>query len=324
MPIVLLTRRFPDPVMTELASRFTLIGNLEDRSMSRSALLEQVGQAEALVVTLADKVDVELLERAPCLKAVAVFAVGYNNVDLAAASAHGIIVTNTPDVLTETTADLTWGLILAVARRIPEGERVVREGRWTGWSPTQFLGTEVHGRTLGIIGMGRIGQAVARRAGGFRMPVLYTNRSALPQAVEHELAATFRPLPDLLASSDFVSLHVPLSVTTHHLIGKAELGLMRRNAFLINTARGPVVDEAALAEALIEGKLAGAGLDVYEQEPRIHPALLTLPNVVLLPHLGSATYDTRVRMGMMVVDNLSAVFAGKEPPNRVRAPRNSA
>jgi glyoxylate reductase len=317
MPIVLLTRRLPEPVMEEMMRRFTLIGNLEDRPMTRLELLTQVGESEALAVTLADTVDTELLSRAGRLRVVAVYAAGYNNVDLQAATTRGIMVTNTPDVLTETTADLTWGLMLAVARKIPEGERLVREARWSGWGPTQVLGSEVHGRTLGIVGMGRIGRAVARRASGFGMTVLYSSRRALGRDEEQGFNGQAVSLLDLLAAADFVSLHVPLTEQTRHLIGKKELALMRSTAFLINTARGAVVDEAALAEALASGRLAGAGLDVYEHEPDVHPALLRLSNVVLLPHLGSATTQTRLSMGMMVIENITAVLSGGQPPNRV-------
>jgi len=317
MAIVLLTRPLPDPVMKEMNRSFTLIGNLEDRPITRKELLKQVPDADALVVTLTDTVDIEVFARAPRLKVVAVYAAGYNNVDIATAIGCGIIVTNTPDVLTETTADLTWGLLLAVSRRIPEGERLVREHRWTGWAPSQFLGSEVHGKTLGIIGMGRIGQAVARRASGFGMPVIYSSRRGAVPEGEKILNGHQVPLPTLLATADFVSLHVPLTEHTHHLIGKEQLALMRRTAYLINTARGAVVDEAALAEALTAGHPAGAGLDVYEHEPHIHPDLLRLPNVVVLPHLGSATWETRVRMGMMVMENIAAALSGKEPPNRV-------
>jgi glyoxylate reductase len=297
--------------------RFTLLGTLEDRPMTRQELLTQVSDAQGLVVTLAETVDTELLSRAHQLRVIAVYAAGYNNVDVRAASARGIIVTNTPDVLTETTADLTWGLILAVSRRIPEGERMVREARWSGWGPTQFLGSEVHGRTLGIVGMGRIGRAVARRASGFGMAVIYHNRRVLVPDEEKSVNGQAVSLADLLTQADFVSLHVPLTEDTRHLIGKKELALMRSTSFLINTARGAVIDEAALVEALAAGRLAGAGLDVYEHEPHVHPALLGLSNVVLLPHLGSATFQTRVQMGMMVIENITAVLAGREPPNRV-------
>ncbi len=305
--------------MVEMARRFTLLGRPQDCPATRETLLEQVPQADALAVTLADRVDAGLLAKASRLKVVAVYAVGYNNVDMAAAAARGIVVTNTPDVLTEATADLTWGLILAVTRRIPEGDRLVREGRWAGWAPTQLLGSDVHGKTLGVVGMGRIGRAVARRAAGFAMSVIYHSRHPLSSEEEEALNVSRVPLPQLLQTADIVSIHTPLTEGTRHFIGKAELARMRRTAYLINTARGPVVDEAALAEAMAQGRLAGAGLDVYEDEPRVHPRLLGLSNVVLLPHIGSATYETRVKMGMMVVENITAALAGKEPPNRVSA-----
>ena len=317
MPTVFVSRLFPEPVMVEMARRFTLLGRPGDLPTSREELLAQVPYADALAVTLADRIDAAVLGKGSRLKVVAVYAVGYNNVDVEAATARGIVVTNTPDVLTETTADLTWGLILAVTRRIPEGERMIRQGDWAGWAPTQLLGADVHGKTLGVVGMGRIGRAVARRAAGFGMSVRYHSRHPLNPEVEKSLHVSRVPLPQLLQTADIVSIHVPFSDETRHLIGKTELAMMQRTAYLINTARGPVVDEVALADVLAQGRLAGAGLDVYEDEPRVHPALLGLPNVVLLPHIGSATYETRVKMGMMVVENITAVFAGKEPPNRV-------
>lgn len=323
MPTVLITRRFPDPVMQELARRFTVKGALDDRPLRQEQLLAQVHEADALAVTLTDTVDAEVLKRASRLKIVAVYAVGYNNVDVVAAQARGIVVTNTPDVLTESTADLTWALILSAARGLYQAERVLREGGWEGWGPTQFLGTDVHSRVLGILGMGRIGQAVARRAAGFAMPVIYTSRTPLSAERERQLNARLVPLSGLLQAADFVSIHVPLTPDTQHLIGRDQLGQMRPTAFLINTSRGQVVDETALAEALAAGRLAGAGLDVYENEPRVHPQLLAVPNVVLLPHLGSATYETRVKMGMMVVENITAVLRGKDPLHPVRS-RTSA
>jgi len=268
-------------------------------------------------VTLTDRVDADVLDRAPRLKVVAVYAVGYDNVDVAAATRRGIVVTNTPDVLTETTADLTWALILAVTRRIPEADRLVREGRWEGWAPTQLLGADVSGKTLGVIGMGRIGRAVARRAAGFGMAVLYHTRHPLRHEEEVVLHAKSLPLPQVLQAADIVTIHTPLIDSTRGLIGKAELAVMRRSAYLINTARGAVVDEAALAEALEQGRLAGAGLDVYQHEPHVHPRLRALPNTVLLPHIGSATTETRVKMGLIVADNITAVLEGREAPHRV-------
>jgi glyoxylate reductase len=256
-----------------------------------------------------------MLAEAPHLRVIANYAVGYNNIDLQAARVHNIVVTNTPDILTESTADLTWALLLATARRIPEGHRVVQQGSWTGWEPRQLLGTDVFGHTLGIIGMGRIGQAVARRAAGFNMPVLYYSRAA--RTFQDRPSWKRVALDEVLAQADFLTLHVPLTHETHHFIGRRELGLMRSTAYLINVARGPVVDEAALVEALQKGRLAGAGLDVYEHEPAIHPGLLDLSNVVTLPHLGSATDATRIRMGMVCLENVCAVFEGRPAPNRV-------
>jgi glyoxylate reductase len=303
--------------MAELARRFTLMGQPHDRPATREELLEAASQADALAVTLTERVDAGVLDKAPRLKVVAVYAVGYDNVDIAAATRRGIVVTNTPDVLTETTADLAWALLLAVTRRIPEADRLVRDGRWEGWTPAELLGADVFGKTLGIIGMGRIGRAVARRAAGFGMAVLYHTQHSLRHEEEVELHAKLLPLPQVLQGADIVTIHTPLTDSTRGLIGKAELAMMRRSAYLINTARGPVVDEAALAEALEQGRLAGAGLDVYQHEPHVHPRLLALPNTVLLPHIGSATTETRVKMGLMVADNITAVLEGREAPHRV-------
>jgi glyoxylate reductase len=273
-------------------------------------------EATAAIVTLSERIDPQALAGASRLQVLANYAVGYNNIDLAAAGSRGVIVTNTPDVLTDATADLTWALMMAAARRIVEGDALVRAGTWTGWTATQLLGAEVAGRTLGIIGMGRIGQAVARRAAGFRMPVrYYTRRPPLgsPPGAQWEPVS----LPDLLRDSDFVSIHVPLNEETRRLIGAPELALMRRTAILVNTARGPIVDEAALVDALERRAIAGAGLDVYEEEPRVHPGLRILPQVVLLPHLGSATWFARVQMGMICLANVDAVLAGRPAPNPV-------
>ncbi len=314
LPRLYVTRPLPEPVMAVIRQRYELTAPPSPDPPSRSALLEGVRRAEALLPTLAEQIDEELLAAAPALKIVANYAVGYNNIDLTAARRHGIAVTNTPDVLTDATADLTWGLMLAAARRLPEGQALVREGRWTGWTPTQLLGQMVTGRTLGIVGMGRIGRAVADRAQGFRMPVLFTARSTIASA-----SPSWRqvPLDELLQRADFVSLHVPLTAETRHLIGARELALMRPTTVLVNTARGPVVDEAALVTTLQTGRLAGVGLDVYEHEPDLHPGLRTLPHVVTLPHLGSATLETRVRMGEICLENIAAVLAGHPAPNRV-------
>ena len=274
-PILYLSRLLPDPVMAIVRERFQLVQDPHDALPAPSVLREGLCQADAAIVTLGDFIDAETIRAATRLKILANYAVGYNNIDLAAAQARGLIVTNTPDVLTDATADLTWALLLATARRVAEGDALVRSGRWTGWSPTQLLGAEVSGKTLGIIGMGRIGQAVAHRAVGFRMPVRYHTRQtqatpSLPREWEH------RSLQDILREADVVTIHVPLTAATYHLIGARELAWMRPTAFLINTARGSIVDEGALVDALKAGIIAGAGLDVYEQEPAIHSALATV------------------------------------------------
>ena len=315
-PTLYLSRLLPDPVMAIVRDRFQLVQEPLDALPTPSTLRERLCQADAAIVTLGDRIDAETIHSAIRLKILANYAVGYNNIDLAAARQRGLIVTNTPDVLTDATADLTWALLLATARRIVEGDSLVRSGRWTGWSPTQLLGAEVSGKTLGIIGMGRIGQAVAQRAVGFRMPVRYHARQlmatpSLSREWEH------RSLQDLLGEADVVTIHVPLSPSTHHLIGARELAWMRPTAFLINTARGPLVDEGALVDAIKKGIIAGAGLDVYEQEPALHSALAQLKQVVLLPHLGSATLHARVQMGLVCLENIQAVLNGRPAPNHV-------
>jgi len=315
-PTLYLSRLLPNPVMAIVRERFQLVQEPLDALPAPSALREGLCQADAAIVTLGDLIDAETIRAATRLKILANYAVGYNNIDLAAARERGLIVTNTPDVLTDATADLTWALLLATARRVVEGDALVRSGRWTGWSPTQLLGAEVSGKTLGIIGMGRIGQAVAHRALGFRMPVRYHTRQlmatvTLPREWEH------RSLQDILGETDVVTIHVPLTPATHHLIGARELSWMRPTAFLINTARGPIVDEGALVDALKTGIIAGAGLDVYEQEPAVHSALAQLKQVVLLPHLGSATVHARVQMGLVCLENIQAVLDGRPAPNQV-------
>jgi len=315
-PSLYIARLLPEPVMAAARERFHLTVLPKASPPSRDALLEGLRQAQAAICTLTEHLDQEILSQAPRLRVIANYAVGYNNIVLEAARARGIVVTNTPDVLTETTADLTWALLLATARRVAEGDRLVREGAWQGWEPTQLLGADVEGKTLGIIGMGRIGRAVARRASGFNMTVLYCSHGVSnPSALDSQWQRL--PQDEVLARSDFISLHVPLTPDTHHVIGAAELRRMRPTAFLINTSRGPVVDEAALVDALRDGRLAGAGLDVYEQEPHLHPGLLQLRQVVLLPHLGSATLRTRIHMGMVCLENIQAVLEGRHAPNRV-------
>ncbi len=315
-PALYVSRLLPEPVMAAIRQRFRLTAVPDTSPPSRQRLTEGLQEAEAAICTLTERIDEELLQAAPRLRVIANCAVGFNNIALEAARARGIVVTNTPEVLTEATADLTWALLLAVSRRIPEGDRLVRSGAWKGWEPTQLLGAEVSCQTLGIVGMGRIGTAVARRAAGFGMAVVYCREGP---DIRPDLDPRWErlPLDDLLTRSDFVSLHVPLTPETHHLIGEPQLRRMRPSGFLINTSRGPVVDEAALVRALQEGWLAGAGLDVYEQEPVVHPGLRELQQVVLLPHLGSATLGTRIRMGMLCVDNIAAVLEGRQAPNQI-------
>ena len=315
-PALYVTRVLPDPVMEAIRQQYRLIGEPTDLPPPPDEQRRGLAHADALICTLTDRIDGTLLSEASRLKVVANYAVGYNNIDVAAARERGIVVTNTPDVLTDATAELTWALLLAVARRVVEGDAWVRTGTWPGWAPTQMLGTDVTGKTLGIIGMGRIGQAVAQRALGFRMPVLYASRRpcSSPSGVPPWTAGS---LHDVLRNADFISLHVPLADTTHHLIGTREFAMMKPTSFLINTSRGPVIDEATLLSALRSGRIAGAGLDVYEHEPTVHAGLSALPNVVLLPHLGSATLDTRVRMGLICLENIAAVLQGQVAPNRV-------
>ena len=315
-PTLYLSRLLPEPVMVIVRERFRLVQEPLDALPSPSALREGLGRADAAIVTLGDRIDAEAIHAATRLKILANYAVGYNNIDLAAAQARGLIVTNTPDVLTDATADLTWALILATARRVVEGDALVRSGRWPGWSPTQLLGAEISGKTLGIIGMGRIGKAVAGRAMGFRMPIRYHSRqpiatSSLPREWE------YRSLQDLLSEADVVTIHAPLTPATYHLIGARELAWMKPTAFLLNTARGSIIDEEALVDALKTGVIAGAGLDVYEQEPAMHSGLAQLKQVVLLPHLGSATLHARVQMGLVCLENVQAVLDGHPPLNRI-------
>ncbi len=284
-----------------------------DEGFSKAKLIARTVQAEGLLCLLTDTIDAEVLAGCPNLKVVSNMAVGYNNIDVAEATRRGILVTNTPGVLTEATADFTWTLLLAAARRVGEGERLVRSHNWHGWGPLQLLGGEVNGKTLGLIGMGRIGQAVARRASGFNMNILYYNRSALDKEQESALKIRRVELDELLESSDFVSLHAPYTKETHHLINAERLGQMKPTAYLINTSRGPLVDEAALVAALQQGRIAGAGLDVYEKEPELYVGLSELENVVLAPHLGSATHQTRGEMSRLAATNLVMALRGQRP-----------
>jgi glyoxylate reductase len=279
----------------------------------RDELLRRIADKDALICLLTERVDDALLESAPQLRIVANVAVGYDNIDLAACTRHKVAATNTPGVLDETTADLAWALMMAVARRLVEADGAARSGTWTGWNLDQFCGADVWGKTLGIIGFGRIGRAVARRALGFKMRVLYADAQRAPADVERALNVEKVEFDALLANADFVTLHVPLTPETRGLISAPQFARMKPSAFLINTSRGPVVDEAALVEALASGKIAGAGLDVYEHEPQISDGLRR-PNVVLAPHIASASVETRTRMASIAVDNVIALFDGRRPP----------
>lgn len=318
-PKVIVTRRLPQAVETRMAELFEVELNFEDAAFDATQLKDAMARADVLVPTVTDDIDAEVIAAAgPKLKLIANFGTGVDHIDLSAARAKGIVVTNTPGVLTDDTADMVMALILFVPRRLAEGEKVIRDGSWGGWAPTGMLGHRITGKRLGIIGMGRIGQAVAARARGFGLTVHYHNRQRLPEAVERGLEATWWPTLDaMLARVDIVSINCPHTAETHHLIDAARLRLMQPHTYLINAARGEIVDEAALAAALEAGTIAGAGLDVFEQEPAVHPALLGLPNVVLLPHMGSATFEGRAAMGDKVIANIQVWKDGHRPPDQV-------
>lgn len=318
-PKTLLTRRLVEEPMARLRAQTDAAINMADRAMTRAELLAAVADVEGLLSMVTDRVDAELMDAAPRLKVVANHAVGYDNIDVAAATERGIWVANTPGVLTDATADLAFALLLAVSRRVVEGDAFVRSGTWGGWEPLQMLGANVSGATLGLVGLGRIGRAVARRAQAFDMRVLYWNRTRLEPDDEAALGVTYAPLEELLARARFVSLHVASNPETRHLINAAALELIGPGGYLINTARGNIVDEAALVTALQEGRIAGAGLDVFEEEPALAPGLAECANAVLTPHLGSSTVETRTAMGNLAVDNLLAVLEGKPPLHAVNS-----
>lgn len=319
-PTVVVTRRLPEPVEKELSREFDARLNRDDRPLGADGLQEGLRTADALLCTVTDRLTAEVLAAEPRrAKLLANFGVGFNNIDTEAAKARGLAVSNTPDVLTEATADLAITLLLMVSRRTGEGERHLRAGAWTGWRPTHMLGTQVSGKVLGLVGMGRIARAVAKRAHhGFGMRVIFHDPYPPTPAEAAALGAEPRAsLEQVLAEADFVSLHCPATPETRHLMNRERLGRMRPGAMLINTARGDVVDEAALVEALSRGTIAGAGLDVYEKEPQVSPALVAMENVVLLPHLGSATQETRIAMGMRALENLRLFFSGAPLRDRV-------
>jgi len=319
-PKIIVTRRWPEAVERKLSAEFDVELNVEDAPMDKMALKDALTRADALFPTVTDRIDAEVLSTEPLrCKLIGNFGVGFNNIDVGAAKTRGIVVTNTPDVLTHATADLAMALLLAVARRVGEGERHLRDEAWTGWRPTHMMGAQVTGKTLGLIGIGRIGGAVAKKAShGFDMKVQAYDPFPPPADRLAELGVTLVDSPDrIFETCDFVSLHCPATPENRHLVNAERLSSMKSGAFLINTARGDIVDEAALVDALSNGKIKGAGLDVFEQEPNVTKALLPMENVVLLPHLGSATTETREAMGFRVMDNALAFFSNKEPSDRV-------
>ncbi len=313
-PKLLITRAIPDEAKKLLTPHFEIDQYDKHTAIPRPLLLKKIKDKDGLLCILTEKVNQELLDAAPKLKAVATYSVGFDHVDVKACSARGVAVVNTPGVLTETTADFTWALLMAAARRVVEGDKFMRAGKYEAWDPMMILGVDVFGKTLGVVGFGRIGQAVARRAAGFGMRVLYYDTQRLFPEVEKQFGASFRDFNDLLRESDFVSLHTVLDSTTHHLIDDRAFGFMKRSAILINAARGPIVDEKALVKALKSGRIRGAGLDVYEFEPKMVPGLSKLPNLVLAPHLASASLETRTKMGTMAAQGLVDALVHKKKP----------
>ncbi len=316
-PKVLITRKILKEALDYLQEHTDSEIGPPDRNLTKQEIVEKIGDKEGLFSLLVDTIDKEVLDSAHSLKIIANCAVGYNNIDIEEAKKRGILVTNTPGVLTETTADLTWALIFAVARRIPEADRFTRSKKFKGWELDLFLGKEVTRKRLGIIGMGRIGRAVALRAQAFDMETVYSDSHRLSPEDENKFKASFLPLEELLSTSDIITIHAALTPQTFHLLSKEKLSLINKEAFIVNASRGPIIDEMALAEALEKGQIWGAGLDVYEREPEIEEKLLSLDNVVLLPHIGSATYETRLKMAMMAARNLVQGLKGERPENLV-------
>ena len=317
--IVILTRKLPDSVETRMRELFNAELNQTDVPLSREELKQAVARAHVLVPTVTDRIDEEIISAAgPQLKLIASFGTGVDHIDLKAARKAGIIVTNTPGVLTEDTADVVMSLILSVPRRLAEGDALVRSGEWNGWATTGMLGHRINGKRLGIIGLGRIGQAVARRARGFGMSIHYHNRHPVHPEIEQELEATYwQDIDQMISRMDIISINCPYTPETHHLLSRDRLSKMPNHSYLVNAARGGVVDETALTELLAQGQIAGAGLDVYENEPDITSALMAMPNVVLLPHIGSATIEGRLSMGDKVIINIRTYIDGHSPPDRV-------
>ena len=320
-PLVIVTRKLPDAIETRLMELFETRLNVEDKPLTSAELIEAAKVADVLVPTVTDRIDSRVLAQAgPRLKLIASFGTGVDHIDLDSARQRGIVVTNTPGVLTEDTADMSMALVLATARRMGAGERLVRAHKWTGWSPTSMLGARLQGKRMGIVGMGRIGRALAVRAKGFGLAIHYHNRKRVHAEVERELDATYwESLDQMLARMDIVSVNCPHTPATYHLLSARRLKLMKASAFIINTARGEVIDENAMVRMLKAGELAGAGLDVYEHEPQVNPKLLELDSVVLLPHMGSATLEGRIEMGEKVLINIKTFADGHKPPDRVLA-----
>ncbi|MGA1820694.1 MAG: 2-hydroxyacid dehydrogenase [Thermoplasmatota archaeon] len=315
-PYLLVTRLLPEEGMERLREFARLDVWEEDSPMPRAELLDRITDKDGVLSLLSDRIDKEVMDGAPGLRVIGNYAVGYDNVDVSSATSRGIAVINTPGVLTDATADLAFGLLLASARRVAEGDRYIRDGKFKTWGPRLLLGKDVHGAALGVVGAGKIGEAVLRRGKGFRMRLLYNSRSRRPE-LERDLGAEYMELDQLLKESDFISLNCPLTRETHHLISERELSLMKKDAVLINTARGPVVDEKALYGALRGRSIGGAGLDVFEEEPRVYPPLMELDNVTMVPHIGSSTVTTRRKMAFMVADGMEKVLSGTVPDNIV-------
>ncbi len=316
-PKVLISRKIFDEAIAMAKKYFAVEDNQDDIPLAPHELVQRLQGKSGAIILLTDRIDEDVLSQCPDLKIICNVAVGYNNIDVEACTRRRVMVTNTPGVLDDTTADFTWTLMLATARRVVEADQYLRSSQWSGWKLMEFLGYDVHHKVLGICGLGRIGQRVAKRARGFDMKILYTDTVRAESAIEKELGAEFVDKKTLLSESDFVTLHVPLTPQTTHYISRAELGLMKPTAILLNSSRGPVVDEKALVQALKEGKIAGAGLDVYEREPEVEPELIGMKNVVLAPHIASASRETRLRMATMAAENLVAGLKGKRPPNLV-------
>lgn len=313
-PRIFVTRRIPQEGLEILKRCCQVEVSDYDGVIPRSLLLEKVKDTDGLLVLLTDMIDKKVIVAAgKKLRVISNYAVGYNNIDVVEATKRGIMVTNTPGVLTETTADLAWALLMCIGRRIVEGDKLVRAGKFRGWEPMLLLGTDIHESTLGLIGFGRIGQAMARRAKGFNLKVIYYDREPVPPIIEKELGASYVSFDELLRKSDFISVHVPLTEETFHLIGQEEFSMMKKESYLINTARGPIIDEKALVKALKGGVIRGAALDVFENEPAIEQELMNMDNVVIVPHIGSASYRTRTKMAIMAAKNLISALKGERP-----------